>query len=367
MRERFGFFRIIIIIGICCILLFILYTIGAASRKNLAVELQVKTAYSSFSETPLFASPSAASTGTIFQLPINSQPTPNANVSLPSVCANIWGIEPPAELPAWLGTPQNVSGLHTEIKYFILAGKLISTGIVNAADCPSRGISIDGVATTCGMEKAFPQVVYWQNQFDQEILTAAQKNEIPAQVMKRLFAQETQFWPPTSLSPPAYGVGNVTSPGIEPLFTWYGDIYQNTCRAIFSHTCEEPYHALSLENQQLLRGFFISQNLHAYCPTCPNHVDIEKIKSSIDFFAKLLVANCHQADLILVNHGYSPSEFSYKDAWRLTLANYTIGAGCVTNALEDMDRGKSFSWGYFISQLNPGCSVDIYVNNITGR
>jgi hypothetical protein len=359
--------RFSISLGICFILVVAVFFVGDITKKDRAGKPTIPTAFSQEWITQVTESPVPSITSTIFAPTIENQSSPVPSASMKSACANIWGIEPPAEIPDWLGTPQNAEGLNTEIKYFILAGKLISTGIVSASECPEGGLSLDGSATTCGMEKAYPQVVEWQNQFDQDIFNAAQENQIPAQIIKRLFAQETQFWPPTSFSPPAYGLGNVTSPGVEPLFTWYDDLYQKTCSEVFSHSCDEPYHALSLEQQQLLRGFFISQNLHAHCPTCLHGIDLEKTGKSIDYFAKLIVANCHQVDLILTNHGYSVATLSYEDAWKLTLANYTIGTGCIMNAIDDMDPTRWFSWEYFTSQLTPGCSVDTYLNHITGK
>jgi len=284
-----------------------------------------------------------------------------------SICGEAWRIKIPEEVPVWLTTPAEAAGLHTEVKYTLLAGELIFHGMVEARDCADGGLTPDGAANTCGMETAYPEVVSWQNQFDEEILKAGVENQIPAQLIKRIFAQETQFWPPNNLAPSTYGIGNVTSPGIEPLFMWYDGIYQDTCRAVFSTSCGVSYHALPLKDQQLLRGYLISQYLHAYCPTCPYGLDVDKIKASIDYFAKLIVANCHQVDLILNNHGYATSTLSYEDAWRVTIANYTIGAGCVINAIGQMDTGRDFSWEYFREKLSPDCQVDIYVNRITGE
>lgn len=281
-------------------------------------------------------------------------------------CATIWGIQPPANLPQWLTTPAESAGLRSETKYFLLAGRLITAGIASAIDCSDGGLTTSGAASTCGMEKTLPQVIEWQNQFDTEIFQAARENNIPAQLIKRLFAQETQFWPSITMAPPAYGIGNVTSPGVEPLFTWYPDIYQDICQDVFSKNCAQPYHSLSLDDQQILRGFFISQYLHAYCPDCAYDMDIDKIKGSIDYFAKLLISNCHQVDLILNNHGYSASGVGYADAWRVTLANYTAGAGCVSNAIEEMDVSREFTWNYFVENIAADCHVENYVNRITG-
>ncbi len=286
--------------------------------------------------------------------------------SFPTICAQAWKIETPDVLPQWLQTPGDADGLNTDNKYVYLARNLIVHGLVNADDCPGGGLTSDGAASnTCGMEKALTEVVYWQNRFNQEILTAALKNQIPAQILKRLFAQETQFWPPTEMAPRAYGLGNVTSPGIDPLFLWYDDIYQNTCRELIPQSCSLPYSSQSLANQQSLRGFFISQNIHAYCPTCSNGIDLEKTNGSIDYFAKLLVANCHQVDSTLKNYGFVPQSLSYEDAWRLTLANYACGAGFVESGLMEMDKSRDFTWELFSSINASGCNLTQSIDNIT--
>ena len=116
MSGRHGFFRPSIIIGICFDLLLILFSIGATSRKNQVEELDVPTPYPSDREVPLFANPSPSATGAFFQVSSIIQPTPNFSTPSTSVCADIWGMDPPAELPAWLGTPQNIYDLNTELK-----------------------------------------------------------------------------------------------------------------------------------------------------------------------------------------------------------------------------------------------------------
>ena len=283
------------------------------------------------------------------------------------ICAEAWDIEISEPLPEWLQTPASAEGLHTEVKFYLLAGQLISRQIVDATSCIDGGLTTDGTANTCGMEKAYDQVIAWQNQFDAAIYQAALDNLTPAQLIKRLFAQETQFWPPDKLAPASYGIGSVTSPGVEPLFLWYEDIYQEACRGLSATDCSQPYHSLPLKDQQALRGYLISQYMHVYCPSCPYGIDLDKISRSIDYFAKLIVANCHQTGLVLRNHGFSPSAVAYDDAWRLTLANYSKGASCISNAVDAMEVSAGFTWEGFTKQLSPGCYVDIYINRITGE
>ncbi len=308
-------------------------------------------------------------------MPISASTTlPTATISLPtqisqstsnSVCATIWGNNPPLVLPVWLTTPIHADGLYSEEKYVLLASHLISEGIVDLGDCPNGGLTSEGMANSCGMEKAFAKVIIWQNQFDEFIYSAAQANQIPAVMIKRLFAQETQFWPPNSIAPRTYGIGNVSSPGIEPLFLWNYEIFQNTCHDVYSQSCNQSYSKLPLENQQILRGYFISHNIDSYCATCPNSIDLDKTKRSIDFFAKLIVANCFQVNQILNNNGFSSPSISYEDAWRLTLANYTVGPTCINNGMQHTDVSKGFHWEDFDNGLGSNCNADIYINTIT--
>ncbi len=364
MTKLAGIPRSTILAGISILLFVVASSIGAVIVSGMSGDPERQATLAAGISAPVSTNTLAAFTFT----PQVADPasTPVSSLVADNACALIWGIQPPVSLPQWLKTPTESAGLKSETKYFLLAGKLISAGIVSAGECADGGLTTSGTASTCGMEKAFSQVIEWQNQFDPEIYLAARENKIPANVLKRLFAQETQFWPSIVMAPPAYGIGNVTSPGVEPLFTWYPDVYQDICQDVFSQNCTLPYHSLLLADQQLLRGFFISRHLHAYCPDCAYGMDVDKIKGSIDYFAKLLVSNCHQVALILNNHSYPVSSLGYTDAWRVTLANYTAGTGCVSDALEEMDASRTFTWDYFVEQIAPDCHVENYVNRITG-
>lgn len=372
MKDRDKLTRYIFLIAVLFALIlsafFILKTPSENQGMNipLSPSLLTETGPSPETMTPL-----PISTGGMVQTPtlVSQETGAVPSVSIPSICSQVWEIATPTILPVWLETPSNSDGLYSETKYVYLAGDLITHGFVNAQDCPNGGlVTPDGASNTCGMEKAFNEVVFWQNRFNQEILTAALNNEIPAQIIKRLFANETQFWPPTEFMPPAYGLGNVTSRGIDPLFKWYADIYQDTCRDLYSQSCSQQYSSLEGEDSAILRGSFISRNIHAYCPTCPNGIDLEKTGKSVDYFAKLLVANCKDVNESLSLYGFPTKKLAYEDAWRLTLTNYTIGEGCVRNSLKDMDKSLDFSWESFTQQIDINCNAAqyiSYINNIT--
>ena len=370
MRDGPVFLRRVTLVALCLIIFLVMVFLinaipksaGNGEQDEPSVSVQYTGNYITTSHVPTLIS-------TEFPEPTIGQQTDVPSGSSNSVCSTIWGIELPTILPEWLKTPANAEGLYTEVKYYILAGHLISEGSVNASDCPDGGLLTNGNANTCGMEKATTQVINWQNQFNQDIFTAAENNRIPAVVLKRLFAQETQFWPPNSSNPPAYGIGAVTSPGIEPLFKWddYTNVFQNTCRELFSpQSCRTlSYSSLSLNDQQMLRGFFIKNYIHSYCDSCTKyHIDLDKTRRSIDYFAKLMVASCAQINES-VRKRFSMKTLPYETAWRLALVEYAVGTNCIDDRIAHMDVSKSFSWDYFNEGLGPGCSADIYLSAIT--
>jgi len=270
------------------------------------------------------------------------------------ICAEAWHavIQSP---PDWLQTPVYAEQLKTEVPYALLAGQLIKNGVVDASECTNDGLLFNGNADACGLDKAISAVITWQNQFDNAILDAARNNRVPAVLLKKLFAQETQFWPGTSWQIWEYGIGQATSFGLDPLFQYYPEYYQTICPSVFSQsTCQGGYASLSSDNQALLRGYFALHYLNADCETCQAGIDLTVVTSSIDVFAKLLVANCHQINQIMLNLTKDPGgkSSSYEDLWRYTLANYNAGAGCLSDAITPLvTKDKKINWDNVANQL----------------
>ena len=186
------------------------------------------------------------------------QTTPAATELTPpkdTICSQIWGAYPPdGGLPRWLTTPGSAGELSTDIPYTLLAGHLIQAGLVDAWSCPSGGLFPNGAANTCGLEQARPLVTEWQNQFDPIIWEVAIRNAIPAVLLKRLLAQESQFWFGPSFDATHYGPGQITEAGLDPLFNWYPNYYLEVCENIFSsNTCKKRYDRLSKTEKALIR------------------------------------------------------------------------------------------------------------------
>jgi len=218
------------------------------------------------------------------------------------------------------------------------------------------------------MDKARPVVLFWQNQFDRAIFEAAKQKGIPAQLLKNLFAQESQFWPGTDLYSTHFGLGQATELGIDALFIWNPDFYNQYCPLILSkEACSVSYVRQSSENKAILRGYF-TYRINVDCPECPYGIDMEKTFDSVSIFADLVVANCHQVAQIVNNAtDFVPgSVASYEDLWRFTLANYHVGPGCVSFAIfKTWDGVNSLTWDEVNKRFTETCSIAIkYVENI---
>ena len=134
----------------------------------------------------------------------------------------------------------------SEEPYFYLAGRLIAQGLVDVSICPSTGLLPNGYADTCGLEQARPLLVTWQNQFDQRIVEVAKQTGIPAQLMKNLFSQESQFWPGVFRVPYEYGLGQLTDNGVDSIFLWQPDFFNQFCPLVLHEdACKGGYLSLN--------------------------------------------------------------------------------------------------------------------------
>ena len=288
----------------------------------------------------------------------------------PSSCAQVWGTFPPigGEVPNWLSSPQDPLDLASDVPYTFLAGRLISNGLVDASMCPAEGLELNGYANPCGLEQARSEVTVWQNQFDEELVAVSLDTSIPSQLMKNLFAQESQFWPGVYRVAEEYGLGQLTEKGADTVLLWNDSFYYQFCPLVLSaETCSAGYAQIGEENQGLLRGA-LAINVNADCPECPAGVDLNHADFTIELFAQTIKANCVQTGQIISNHtGLSPVEVSsYEDLWRFTLANYHAGPGCLSDAINNTRRaGQPVDWGNVAAKLFTLCPTAVeYVDNI---
>jgi len=287
-------------------------------------------------------------------------------------CSRIWQALPPiGGPPTWLATPDRPEFLASGAPYFYLAGRLISQGVVDAKACATGGLQPNGYADACGLEAAKPVLIPWQNLFDQRLITVAKESGVPAQLMKNLFAQESQFWPGMFRVRFEYGLGQITDAGADSILLWNDAFYEQFCPLVLAEdTCAKGYLHLSSDEQALLRGAVAIQ-ANADCPTCSAGIDLSNADFSINLFAQTLQANCAQVgQTIYTATQLSPGAVaSYEDLWRFTVANYHAGPGCVSFAIyQAWQSSAKLTWDTVSARFTEPCKgVVPYVNKITGR
>jgi hypothetical protein len=285
-------------------------------------------------------------------------------------CARIWESFPPAGgPPVWLSTPDHFELLSSADPYYYLAGRLISQGLVDVSACTNGGLLPNGYADACGLEAARPVVSEWQNQFDDRIISVARETGVPAQLMKNLFAQESQFWPGMFRVPFEFGLGQITEQGTDVIFMWNPDFYWQFCPLVLSESaCAGGYLHLTENDRGILRGALALQ-ARADCPDCPTGIDLTNAYFTVSLFANTLQANCSQVSRSIYTATNLMSGFvsSYEDLWRFTIANYHAGPGCVSYAIHQTWQSTGeLSWDLAKEYFTDPCKGVIpYVEQIT--
>ncbi|MBN2550859.1 MAG: hypothetical protein JXB15_16975 [Anaerolineales bacterium] len=285
-------------------------------------------------------------------------------------CAQIWEAFPPiGGSPAWLTTPESFELLASAEPYYYLAGRLIHQGIIDASVCPSGGLLPNGYADTCGLEIARPLVDYWQNQFDHRIIEVAKETGIPAQLMKNLFAQESQFWAGIFRVPFEFGLGQLTDNGADTILLWTPSFFNQFCPLVLDETaCASGYLGLRPEEQAMLRGA-VALQAQADCPSCPQGIDLSNVNFTVSLFANILQANCAQVSRTIYTATNQMAGWvsSYEDLWRYTIANYHAGPGCLSYAIHQTWQSTgSINWEEVSTRFTEPCQgVVPYVEKIT--
>ncbi len=282
-----------------------------------------------------------------------------------------WDVFPPiGGVPPWLATPASPTDLATSIPYEYLAAHLLRQGIADSSNCLAGGLMEDGSASTCGLEAALPAVTDWQNRFDELIFTAAQTTGIPAQLLKNIFARESQFWPGIFNELHEAGLGQLTVGGADTTLLWNRPFFEQFCPSILDDAiCSKGYAHIQPEQQMTLDEALV-KSVDAFCQDCPLGIDLDRADNSVAIFAETILANSEQAGMIVFNtYGASPGNAaSYEDLWRFTMVNYNAGPGCLTLAMRDTrDLGETLDWEHLSQHFTPVCQPALdYVNSLTG-
>jgi hypothetical protein len=295
-------------------------------------------------------------------------------------CSQIWDKFPTVGGSAnWLTTPQRPEDLVTNVAYEYLAAALIRHNVVNASTCDAGGLLANGLANSCGLDTARPAVNYWQNRFNALIFSAAKQTGIPAQLLKKIFARESQFWPGTNVGHPEAGLGQMTDGGADAILTWNPSFYEQFCPSVLDQSVckikiypnpEVEWQGIALDETErsILRGALVN-SVNAICPDCSIGIDIGKAENSVGVFAQTLLASCKQTgEVININYGIAPGDAaSYEDLWRFTLVDYNAGPGCLGLAVDKTSSsGEPLDWEHLSAHLTPACQGAIeYVNDIS--
>ena len=269
----------------------------------------------------------------------------------------LWDIFPPSDgsLPQLFEQPPSAVYLATANRYAYLAGHLIRTGKVDVSECRDSGLSLDGAATVCGEKVSAPKVVEWQNQYDEQIFASALDYHIPAHVLKAVIAQESQFWP-VSNDPYELGLGYVTENGVDMLMLWNINYYLSLCVPAYgNNSCSAGYSNLQADRQTIIR-----------------RIAFDKIgtQAEIDLLAAMLYASAAQTKQMVVNvaHTEPAGVSTYEDMWKISVANYYSGSGCIGTALRaSLDESKPFTWTNVSGYLLGDCQIaKDYVQRVLG-
>jgi hypothetical protein len=211
-----------------------------------------------------------------------------------------------------------------------------------------------GFASNCGIEQTRENVDEWQDRFDARILRTAKQVDVPAILLKNLFAQESQFWPGGYPSIKEYGLGQLHQLGGDALLLWDSSFYEDFCPLVLSEeSCSYRYDELNETNQELLRGALtIAANVN--CPSCSGGIDLDKADLSVNLFGSILRAGCDQVGQTVryISDDRPGAVSSYEDLWRFVLVNYNAGPGCLATALDaTWEEDDPLDWEHVSEQL----------------
>jgi len=224
----------------------------------------------------------------------------------------------------WVYVPESPDELYTEEQFFFLAGQLISDGVVDASDCPSGGLMLNGYANACGMARAMTAVTEIQNMLNESILAAYDNVGVPPVLLKQLISTESQYWPSVEDNS-HYGYGHITPIGMLNALQWNSDLYAKVCPATAAGDCATNY---SIANQILV-------SLVDTCETCEYGIDPDAVSRSVDVLAEVLLGFCFQTEQLVFNATGWRSNLvvDYATIWKLTLMSYNAGSQCVYDAI----------------------------------
>jgi len=245
-----------------------------------------------------------------------------------------WGAIPGPDIPPWLAATED---LYTSQYLYYLAGQLLVNRLETAQNCNNNGVH-DGYATPCGVLAAFPTVLVYQNQYNDQINAAAAAWGISNAVIKRVIAVESQFYPTALGTAGETGLYQMTREGADTILRWDWITYNDLCYIYFGDCTDKPYDNLAAWQRDLLINHILND---------PNN---------IDYLAAALLANGYQVKRLLSNvlGIETPGDyFTYTELWRITIGNYHTGATITAAALDQLSQlDQSINWDNYAAALD---------------
>ncbi len=184
-----------------------------------------------------------------------------------------------------------------------LAGKLIWNNIVQVNACNGSGLNPWTLAANpCGMTSAKSIVYQWQNQFNNEIYSAAVAYHVPAKLLKRIMLTESQLWP-FYTSTDEIGIMQITDNGLDTLLR-------------FDNAIDPNY--LNRDDQGKLWSRGTTRKVFT-CLYCNLEEATQHIKTTMPYYARLLAAFHCRA--VTINPALAGD-----DSWRQSVVDYNGSA-----------------------------------------
>jgi len=269
--------------------------------------------------------------------------------------------------PSWLSIPEESDELWTSEPYVYLEERLSNLGLAEDGFAGDGFLLAPADHFNVG-ERSETLIVLWQNQFDAAILDAALLRGLPAPLIKRMFATESQFWPGSYPEIKKVGLGHMSEFGADTLLLWSPPYFAEFCpQVLHPDSCKRGYSLMPEDQKAMVRAALLGA-VNSDCADCTFGLDLVKAGRSVAIFSESLIAYCSQTGQVMVNATRNtPGLLStYEDLWRFTLANYNAGSGCMTQALSTTWRLRQpMDWSHVATNLPAGCQSAIeYVSKV---
>lgn len=227
---------------------------------------------------------------------------PKASQTPPSVCVM------PTLMPGFglYDQAPSIDALWTADDLTWLAGQMIWTGMVRPS-CEGGRAGVDPItlaADGCGMNAARQAVIAWQNRFNEDIYRGAVAYNVPARLIKRIIAIESQYWPIWSDANGESGMLQVSRNGVDVLLRYDADL--------------DPQYPRRSEEAQYWKRIEVLQVLA--CAGCGVMQAADHMHVTIPIYARMLAA--YRCRAVEINPALSGA-----DAWRQAVIDYNGDQG----------------------------------------